>query len=233
MTVTKSRSGMPVAENDALQDQKEAGKRNEECEKLFVVPDLLSLRLDYKGKVTLIQNTLGAQYLAELLLHPGQSISAEELFHRYHDRSDGQQYLYAADETALAREGLSCAGLLPIAMTDAKALREIHHRLKDVRNQLNEKAQWCDSSGLDELYREEEHLENYLKEVISPKGKIRNFSGEQRRLKESVSRSLRRAIGRIKNQDAELGDYLQKTVHCWDCLCFEPECPGSQTSPSA
>ena len=226
MTVTNDRSAKKLTGANAQQDTGESGTLNAAGEITNLELDRQSLRLCYQGRQIEIRNSLGAQYLYDLLLHPRQGIAAEELFHRYHDRSDGQNYLYHADAGSLETEGLSKVAFMPIAMTDPKALREIFLRLKGIRSQLAEKAQWSDDSGLEDLYHEEEQLESYLSEVINPRGKIRSFGGEQRKLVESVSRALRRAIARINEQDAELGAFLQKTVHCWGALEYEPERGG-------
>lgn len=222
MTVTNDRSGKMGADTNAPQDPGESGIRNEASEITNLELNGHSLRLCFQGRQIQIRKTLGAVYLYELLLHPRQGIAAVELFHRYHDRSDGRSYLYHADAESLAGEGLAKVAFMPIAMTDAKALHEIFLRLKEIRSRLTEKEHCSDDSGLDELYQEEEQLEQYLAEVISPSGKICNFGGEERKLKESVSRALRRAIARIKEQDDGLGDFLLKTVHCWDALEYDP-----------
>lgn len=220
MTVTNSRSGVASEGVQLTPVPMESGMQKPE--NVFVVPDAACLRLEFKGRQAGIQKTLGAQYLEELLLHPGQKIDAEELFHRFHERSGGQQYLYFADENSLEREGLCGGGGRGIPMTDEKTLRAVWKRLRELGSELGEKLDANDISGLDELYQEQDKLEVYLSEVLKPGGKIRNFRGEERRLKESVSRSLRRAIKRFSSLDPELGAYLQKTVHCWELLSYDP-----------
>ncbi len=220
MTVTNSRSGVASEGVQLSPVPMESGMQKPE--NVFVVPDAACLRLEFKGRQAGIQKTLGAQYLEELLLHPGQKINAEELFHRFHERSGGQQYLYFADENSLEREGLCGGGGRGIPMTDEKTLRAVWKRLRELGSELLEKTEACDLSGREELFWEKEKLEEYLLEVLNPLGKIRNFGGEERRLKESVSRSLRRAIKRFSSLDPELGAYLQKTVHCWELLSYVP-----------
>jgi hypothetical protein len=151
-------------------------------------------RLAWQDRSVLIEDSIGMAHLAVLLANPRQEIPAADL---------------AAGLAALSAAG-DRGSAYPVL--DQAALAEYRHRLKRLDAELDQ-PELGDEEDRDAARAERDWLLAQLAGAAGFGGRVRSFPDQGERARVAVGKAIRRALARITEADAILGDHLRQTVH--------------------
>jgi hypothetical protein len=154
-------------------------------------------RVTLHGRSVLVEDSIGVVHLAVLIANPRQEIQAADL---------------VAGLAGLSGTG-SEAGAAQ-SVLDQEAIAEYRSQLKRLDAQLDE-------TGIDELEpdrarqvrAERDWLVAQLSSAAGFGGRTRSFPDQPERARVAVGKAIRRALARITEADAVIGEHLRQTVH--------------------
>jgi hypothetical protein len=154
-------------------------------------------RVTVHGRNVLVEDSIGLVHLAVLIANPRQEIQAADLVAGLAGLSG------TSGEAGAAQRVL-----------DAEAIAEYRTRLRRLDAQLNE-------TGIDELEpgrarqmrAERDWLVAQLSSAAGFGGRTRAFPDQPERARVAVGKAIRRALARITEADAVIGEHLRQTVH--------------------
>lgn len=155
-------------------------------------------------RTTLVGHSVGVAHLALLLANPGQEISAVELV-------SGQDVL--GDEA-------SCRSAQP--MLDQVAVADYKNRLAVLESDIAEFDADNDLERAARARAERDWLLAELQSAAGLAGRPRAFRDDRERARISVGKAIRRAIGRIQEIDAVIGDHLRLSVRTGTFCSYSP-----------
>lgn len=170
--------------------------------------------VSFDGRDTLVKDGKGPAYLAALLGAPGREVHVFEL-------AGGG----AAPETIReATEGLAIGGpggAIEDA-PDARALHEYRVRLDDLRTELDEAEELCDSGRADRLRDEVDFLVAQLAQRFGSRARTR---GPAETARKAVTKVLRTQIGKLLDAHPALGEHLRASVRMGTFCSYAPRTP--------
>ncbi len=180
-----------------------------------------NLQLDWQGKSLCLRRSKAAIYLAELLLHPYQPVTAMALYTLVNCEPPR---LSSAAQLGLDE---SCVGdslhrLPRPPLCDAETVRSIKHRLVRILAQLAEAEEWQDLARREELQQERDKLLAYLRTSLSRKLESELNRDLDYKCRDNVYQSLRQLLSRIGKSFPELGTLLSDSLQLWGRLTFVP-----------
>jgi hypothetical protein len=154
-------------------------------------------RVTLHSRSVLVEDSIGMVHLAVLLANPRQEIQAADLVAGLAGLSG------TSGEAGAAQRVL-----------DPEAIAEYRNRLKRLDAQLNE-------TGIGELEpdrarqarAERDWLVAQLSSAAGFGGRTRAFPDQPERARVAVGKAIRRALARITEADAVIGEHLRQTVH--------------------
>ncbi len=154
-------------------------------------------RLTLGNRGVLMEDSIGMAHLAVLIANPRQEIQAADL---------------VAGLAGLSGTG-GDAGTAQRVL-DPEAIAEYRNRLRQLDTELNE-------TGIDELEAsraglakaERDWLVAQLSSAAGFGGRTRAFPDQPERARVAVGKAIRRALARITEADAVIGEHLRQTVH--------------------
>ena len=154
-------------------------------------------RVTLHGRSVLVEDSIGVVHLAVLIANPRQEIQAADL---------------VAGLAGLSGTGGE-AGTAQ-SVLDHEAIAEYRSRLKRLDAQLDE-------TGIDELEpgrarqarAERDWLVAQLSSAAGFGGRTRAFPDQPERARVAVGKAIRRALARITEANAVIGEHLRQTVH--------------------
>ena len=154
-------------------------------------------RVSLHGRSVLVEDSIGVVHLAVLIANPRQEIQAADL---------------VAGLAGLSGTGGEAGAAQSVL--DHEAIAEYRSRLKRLDAQLNE-------TGIDELEpdrarqvrAERDWLVAQLSSAAGFGGRTRSFPDQPERARVAVGKAIRRALARITEADAVIGEHLRQTVH--------------------
>jgi hypothetical protein len=149
-------------------------------------------RLAWQDRVVLVEDSIGMAHLAVLLANPRRDILAADL-------AAGLAALGAADT----------GSAYPVL--DEAAIREYRNRLTRVDTELDQLEP--DDGRAAATYAERDWLIAQLTSAAGLGTRIRSFPDQPERARVAVGKAIRRAIARIAEADAPLGEHLRQAVH--------------------
>lgn len=166
------------------------------------------------------KKTKGWRYLCALLEYPGV------IFRPWHlEQSENESYSSMQLTTTDASQNgdLQYCDLLPSQpLADTRAIHEIKQRLCSIIDAIALAKQHGDYAAMDDLMTDKEALEQYLLQVYSPRGRIREFPNEQRQQKQRVVLAIMRAVQQLQAVDADLARYLNAHLKLGNWLQYAP-----------
>jgi hypothetical protein len=150
-------------------------------------------RLTWQDRSVLVEDSIGMAHLAVLIANPRQQILAADL-------AAGLAALWAADDTGSAHR-----------MLDDAAIREYRTRLKGLDVELEQLDPDGDLAAA--AHEERDWLLAQLASAAGLGGRIRSFPDQPERARVAVGKAIRRALARVAEADATLGDHLRQAVH--------------------
>jgi hypothetical protein len=157
-------------------------------------------RVTLLGRSVLVEDSIGVVHLAVLIANPRQEIQAADL---------------VAGLAGLSGTGGEVHGSgAAQSVLDHEAIAEYRSRLKRLEAQLDE-------TGIDELEpgrarqvrAERDWLVAQLSSAAGFGGRTRAFPDQPERARVAVGKAIRRALARITEADAVIGEHLRQTVH--------------------
>jgi hypothetical protein len=154
-------------------------------------------RLTLRNRSVLVEDSIGMVHLAVLIANPRHEIQAADL---------------VAGLAGLSGTGAGAATAQRVL--DPEAIAEYRDRLRQLDTQLNE-------TGIDELEpgrtsqarAERDWLVAQLSSAAGFGGRTRAFPDQPERARVAVGKAIRRALARITDADAVIGEHLRHTVH--------------------
>lgn len=180
------------------------------------------LELTYHGQTAYLKASQKADYLKEILLHPGQSICVYDLAALF-SMGSPQEGIASDSPEVLCGMGLyapNYSGREPVI--DPKGLREIKQRLVWLNERLAELISWNDYAAADELLEEREALQDYLKDALNVHGRSRALPDQLAKLKAGTLKSIRRALDCVQQQVPELGLALKASISLGTNILYLP-----------
>ena len=154
-------------------------------------------RLTLRNRSVLVEDSIGMVHLAVLIANPRHEIQAADL---------------VAGLAGLSGTGADAAAAQRVL--DPEAIVEYRNRLRQLDTELDE-------TGIDELEpgrtsqarAERDWLVAQLSSAAGFGGRTRAFPDQPERARVAVGKAIRRALARITDADAVIGEHLRQTVH--------------------
>ncbi len=154
-------------------------------------------RIELGRRSALVQHSIGMFHLAVLIANPGQEVQAADLV-------AGLTALGgAADKTAVSAQPL----------LDRVALQEYRHRITRLRAEIDDLESNHEPERAALARTEHDWLVTELAGAAGLGGRPRQFPESAERARIAVGKAIRRALARIAEADAVIGEHLRRTVH--------------------
>jgi len=154
----------------------------------------------FAGREIRLRDRKGVGYLAALLEHPHQELSALQLA--------------SGDEAAPADD----AG----EMLDAEASRAYRRRIEELRAEIDEAERWNDPERAERGSAELEFVAAELSRAVGLGGRGRRAASQAERARVSVTRALRSAIAAMAEQHEQLGAHLDGAIRTGTYCRYAP-----------
>ncbi len=161
-------------------------------------------RLAYQDRSVLIEDSIGMLHLAVLIDNPRQDIPAADL-------AAGLAVLAAG----AARDGRSGQPVL-----DAEAISEYRTRLRQLDADLDQPPPGSDLQQAS--HAERDWILAQLASATGLAGRSRSFADDGERARVAVGKAIRRALARISETDAVIGEHLRQAVHTGSRCSYWP-----------
>lgn len=169
-----------------------------------------------------MQDRAGAGLLLELITHPNQPIHATQLRHLHSlPLLDRPQYKPNENHRPYKSKGRPANPFdeSSVRFCDQRTINEIKKRLKQLQIQKAEARDWNDHAHLEEIYKEEEILIDYLKKAFNRYGQPRYLRHQAKDDYSYVKKSISRIIDNIRLLDPKQADLIER--HLKTGLSFE------------
>ena len=171
--------------------------------------------LSFNGDTVRLRNLKGLRYLAQLLAEPGREFHALDLVTAEHGHLETPAPLEATQLTA------TDPGLEPAL--DERAKAAYRRRLRELEEDVEE----ARAMGADERVArakvEREFLVAELARAVGLAGRDRPEGSAGERARTSVTRAIRYALRRVREQHPELGAHLDHAVRTGTYLSYDPD----------
>jgi hypothetical protein len=151
--------------------------------------------VSWQDRSVLVEDSIGMAHLAVLVANPRQEILAADL-------AAGLAALSAARESGSAHPVL-----------DQAAIGEYRDRLRRLDAELDRLVPGGDPGHGALVRAERDWLVAQLASASGFGGRVRSFPDHPERARVAVGKAIRRALARITEADATLGDHLRQNVH--------------------
>ena len=154
-------------------------------------------RLTLRNRSVLVEDSIGMVHLAVLIANPRHEIQAADL---------------VAGLAGLSGTGADVATAQRVL--DPEAIAEYRNRLRQLDTELNETGTGELEPGRTSQARaERDWLVAQLSSAAGFGGRTRAFPDQPERARVAVGKAIRRALARITDADAVIGEHLRQTVH--------------------
>ncbi|MBA3396362.1 MAG: transcriptional regulator [Deltaproteobacteria bacterium] len=163
-------------------------------------------RITFAGQTARLADLKGLHYLARLLGEPGRAFAVLELVAL--ERGDAASTNVTGD-----------AG----PVLDARAKQVYRRRLAEIEEDLEEATARHDLGRVEQAQTERELLVRELSRAVGLGGRDRLASNTAERARASVTRAIRQAIERIREQHPSLAEHLDRAVRTGGQCSYVPE----------
>jgi tetratricopeptide (TPR) repeat protein len=178
----------------------------------------------YRGTVIRLKDAKGLRYLAYLLAHPDERIHVFDLVTIVEGgaaaggSAAGPRPRGQADNIETVR-GLGDAG----PALDARARAEYKRRLGELRAELEDAESFNDFGHAERIRGEIEFLSAELSAGVGIGGRARKTAAHAERTRQTVSKSIRAIVGKIRHKDPSLGHHLGACIKTGYFCAYLPE----------
>jgi hypothetical protein len=183
----------------------------------------------YKGKETLVADSKGLYYLAQLLRYPGREIHVLDLVtcsNSVDPCSDAIGMSSAAEmQWSKQSAGMLSAEILGDAgaLLDAQAKSAYKRRLTELREELLAAKQCGDERHALALEEEIEALVGELRRATGLRGRDRKAASATERARVNVTRTIKLALTRIGRVHMELENHLVRSIRTGAFCRYQPD----------
>ena len=149
-------------------------------------------RVTLRNRSVLVEDSIGMAHLAVLIANPRQEIQAADLVAGVAGLTPG--------EAGAAQQVL-----------DHEAIAEYRNRLKSLDAEIGQPD--ADPARVARARAERDWLVAQLSSAAGFAGRTRAFPDQPERARVAVGKAIRRALGRIAEANAVIGEHLRQTVH--------------------
>jgi hypothetical protein len=153
-------------------------------------------RFTVQNRSVLVDDSIGMTHLAVLIANPRQEIQAVDL---------------VAGLAALS--GAVSDGGAAHPVLDREAVAEYRKRVNQLDAQIDQQEPGDDSVRAASARAERDWLTAQLASAAGLGGRTRSFPDQGERARVAVGKAIRRALARITEADAVIGEHLRQTVH--------------------
>lgn len=180
--------------------------------------------LSFESRTANLKDSKGLRHLAVLLASPGREVHALHLVRALEGgtapaRAIGPMTDDHIDRLVVESDPFGDAG---VALDD-RAKAEYKARLDELRSDLDEAESWGDPERATRARAEIDALTEQLSAAVGLGGRDRKVSSASERARWSVSRAIRSALARIREQHPSLGEHLARTVHTGTFCSYTPD----------
>jgi predicted ATPase len=168
----------------------------------------------FGGTTSRVRDRRGMHHLARLLASPGREIHALDLAQ---PATGGVTAARSSD----AGEADASAGTGPLL--DAAAKAAYRTRIAELDAEVAEAESWNDPERASRGRAELEALAEHLAGSVGLGGRDRTAASNAERARISVTRAIRAAIDHLAEQNADLGDHLEATIHTGTFCEYRPD----------
>jgi hypothetical protein len=154
-------------------------------------------RIEAGERSAVVEHSVGMLHLAVLIANPRQEITAIDLVAGLATLSDMPSRLAASAQPVL----------------DDEAARAYRRRLARLHDEIRELDARNEGERAARGREERDWLAKELASATKIGGRSRSFADDAERARISVGRAIRRALARVSEADAAIGDHLRRTVH--------------------
>jgi hypothetical protein len=154
-----------------------------------------SWRLSWQARSVLVPDSIGMLHLAVLITNPRREIPAADLV-------AGMAGLSGATSDAAAAQ----------PVLDHEAIGEYRGRLRQLDAEIDQLEAGEDAERADRLRAERDWLVAELSSAAGLGGRTRSFPDQGERARVAAGKAIRRALTRIAEADAVIGQHLRETV---------------------
>ena len=182
--------------------------------------------ITHEGKTSRLRNLKGLSYIAHLLAHPGIRLHVCDLVAMV---EGGGVDVPTASLEQVRADGLEPERDLGDAgeTLDAQAISAYRRRSRELREELAEAERNHDSGALDRAGRELEQLTGQLSAGVGRGGRARRTSSHVERARALVTKNIRAAVERIRDNDVKLGDHLAANIRTGAFCAYLPDLESS------
>jgi hypothetical protein len=157
----------------------------------------------------------GFSHLQRLLAHPGREFHALD-------------FAASGSSTSASRAAATEAGLHPDTgdageLLDADAKAAYRARIEDLREELEEAEAFGDQVRAARAKAEMDAIVGELSRAVGLGGRNRRASSTAERARINVTRTIRAAIDRVREQHPELGAHLDSAVRTGIYCAYQPD----------
>jgi len=179
--------------------------------------------ISYRHAAFTLRDTKGLRYIQRLLAHPGEQFHALDLLTPPEGEAgpNGSQLdLNALPVGVTVRRGLSGdAG----EMLDAHAIRDYKRKREELKERLEDLVERGELERAAEVESEIEILRREISHAVGIGGRDRRAGSNAERARLNVSRSIRAALQKVSEHDAEFGEILNRSIKTGLFCSYLPE----------
>jgi len=179
--------------------------------------------ISFEGVTCRLRDVRGLHFLAQLLDRPGQEVHALEI------AGGSTEALSTAGDHVIADAarggtipGPSDAG----EVLDPEARASYRRRLDELRTDLAEAREFNDLGRIEHAETEIEFLTRELSQAVGLGGRTRRAASTAERARVNVTRGIRTAIAKLRENHPRLGEHLSESVRTGTFCCYAPAEPG-------
>jgi tetratricopeptide (TPR) repeat protein len=154
-------------------------------------------RIEAGERSAVVEHSVGMLHLAVLIANPRQEIAAIDL----------------VAGLATLRDMTSGPGASAQPLLDDEAVQAYQHRLARLHDEIRDLDARNEGERAARGRTERDWLAKELASATGIGGRSRSFADDAERARISVGKAIRRALDRVTDADAAIGDHLRRTVH--------------------
>ena len=175
----------------------------------------------YQGQIARLKTTRGLHCLACLLRHPGREFHVSELIVDLIQVPVLAETRIAGHEESVL-EVTTAHSKGPGPILDARAKAEYKRRLHDLREDLDEAAQFSDRERAAKVQEEMDSISEQLAMAIGLGGRKRQAGSDAERARSAVTKRIKESINRISGPVPALGRHLAARIKTGFFCSYNP-----------
>jgi hypothetical protein len=164
----------------------------------------------FEEKTVRLRDLKGLHYLARLFAHPGREFHVLDLV--------AGENVEPGNASRAAEPGLM--------LLDAQAKAAYRRRLAEIEQDMDEARAMGDSGRVAQAETEREFLVRELSRAMGLGGRDRQAGSTSERARASVTRAVRQAMARIREQNPPLAEHLDRAIRTGTYCAYLPDSRG-------